>query len=56
MIVCVCKNISEDTIKECLLNAMTMDQIIELFELGSCCGKCLPFLQHEYTDSTDDLV
>ena len=41
MIVCVCKNISDKTIRQAVGRGMgTMSALREELGLGTCCGKC----------------
>ena len=43
MIVCVCNNVSDKTIRQAVANgAESLQEIRAQLNVGSCCGKCLP--------------
>ena len=43
MIVCVCHNVSDRTIRAAIdAGATSLTEIRAQFNLGACCGKCLP--------------
>ena len=43
MIVCVCNNVSDKTIRNAMANgAGSLQEIRTQLNVGSCCGKCLP--------------
>ena len=41
MKICICNNISDKEIKELLSNKKTIEQILEITQVGSDCGVCL---------------
>ena len=43
MIICLCKNVNSQQLKECLQRGMSLDDISEEMGLGTGCGGCLEY-------------
>jgi bacterioferritin-associated ferredoxin len=46
MIVCICNNISEHQIQECIQEGHTLEEIKLRLHLAEYCGKCIPYSEH----------
>lgn len=55
MIVCVCRNINEDNIKNELGNKTTVKGIIKKFDCFQC-KKCLPDIKRMYQEHNADVA
>ncbi|MBT4494943.1 MAG: hypothetical protein HOC70_16990 [Gammaproteobacteria bacterium] len=43
MIICICKNVNSNQLKECLQRGMSLDDISQEMGLGTGCGRCLEY-------------
>lgn len=48
MIICVCKNVSTNTIQELIQNHKQLSEIISELSIGTTCGKCLDCFHELY--------
>lgn len=47
MIVCICNNISEQEIKTCLDENLSLEEVCLRLHIGEYCGRCLSWLNDQ---------